>query len=74
MTILTCAITGYQTQPEQNPALPATPEQIADSALEAAAAGAAIVHIHVRRPGGMPSMDVEHYREVVNRIRAGIRK
>ena len=69
-TILTCAITGNQTKPEQNPALPITPEQIADFALEAAAAGAAIVHIHVRHPDGRPSMEVEHYREVVDRIRA----
>ena len=69
-TILTCAITGNQTKPEQNRALPITPEQIADLALEAAAAGAAIVHIHVRYSDGRPSMEVEHYREVVGRIRA----
>jgi uncharacterized protein (DUF849 family) len=68
-TILTCAITGNQTRPDQNPALPITPKQIADSALEAAAAGAAIVHIHVRHPDGRPSMEVEHYRDVVDRIR-----
>jgi uncharacterized protein (DUF849 family) len=70
-TMITCAVTGNLTKPEMNPALPISPQQIADSALEAAAAGAAAVHIHVRHPDtGMPSMDVAHYREVVERIRA----
>ncbi|MCO5091212.1 3-keto-5-aminohexanoate cleavage protein [Bosea sp. (in: a-proteobacteria)] len=70
-TIITCAVTGNQTQPSQNPALPISPEQIADSCLEAAEAGAAIVHIHVRHADtGRPSMEVAHYREVVERIRA----
>ena len=51
--------------------VPVTPEQIADSALEAAAAGAAIVHIHVRDPAtGKGSRDPELYRQVVERIRA----
>ena len=49
-TIITCAITGNLTKPEQSPYLPITPEQIATSALEAAEAGAAIAHIHVRDP------------------------
>lgn len=66
---LTCSITGNLTRPEQNPALPITPEQIADSALEAAEAGAAVVHIHVRHPDGRPSMEIQHYREVIERIR-----
>jgi uncharacterized protein (DUF849 family) len=70
-TIMTCCVTGNLTRLDQNPALPVTPQQIADSSLEAAAAGAAIVHIHVREPGtGRPSMDVSLYREVVERIRA----
>src|SRR3981189_1423062 len=47
---ITCAITGNLTRPEQSPYLPITPQQIADSALEAAEAGAAIAHIHVRDP------------------------
>jgi uncharacterized protein (DUF849 family) len=42
-TILTCAVTGNLTRPDQNPALPITPEQVAQSCLDAAAAGAAIV-------------------------------
>lgn len=70
-TILTCAITGNLTKPEMTPHLPITPEQIATSALEAADAGAAVAHIHVRHPGsGAPSMELAHYREVVERIRA----
>ena len=68
-TIIICAITGSLTKPEMNPALPITPEQIATSALDAAEAGAAIVHLHVRHSDGRPSMDLEHYREVVDRIR-----
>src|SRR6201999_3894264 len=68
---ITCAVTGNLTRPEQSPFLPITPQQIADSALEAAEAGAAIAHIHVRDPQtGRPSMDIELYRDVMDRIRA----
>ncbi|MBW1660297.1 MAG: 3-keto-5-aminohexanoate cleavage protein [Deltaproteobacteria bacterium] len=68
--ILTAAITGAATVPSQTPYLPLTPQQIADSAIEAAEAGAAIVHIHARRPeDGMPSSDPEHFREIVTRIK-----
>jgi uncharacterized protein (DUF849 family) len=70
-TIITCAVTGNITRPEQHPDLPITPEQIANAAIDAAKAGAAIAHIHVREPeSGAPSMELEHYREVVERIRA----
>lgn len=70
-TILTCAVTGNLTRPDMNKNLPITPQQIADDSLAAADAGAAIVHIHVRHPeDGRPSMEVAHYREVVERIRA----
>ena len=69
-TVITCAVTGNLVKPEQTPHLPITPEQIADECLAAAEAGAAQVHIHVRDPKtGRPSMDVELYRDVVNRIR-----
>ncbi len=69
--ILTCAVTGNITTPEQTPYLPITPEQIANAAIEAAKAGAAVAHIHVRDPAtGRPSMDLALYREVVDRIRA----
>jgi uncharacterized protein (DUF849 family) len=68
--IISCAVTGSADTPGRNPAVPVTPEQIATSALDAAKAGAAIVHIHVRDPKTTkPSMDGAHYREVVERIR-----
>lgn len=69
-TILTCAVTGSGTLPKQTPYLPITPKQIATSALEAAAVGASILHLHVRDPDtGMPSMRLDLYKEVVDRIR-----
>ena len=68
-TILTVAVTGNLTTVQQNPALPCTPEQIANAALESAKIGAAVAHIHVRHPDGRPSMELAHYREVVERIR-----
>ena len=68
--IISCAVTGSITRPDQHPGLPITPAQIADAAIEAAGAGAAITHIHVRDPKtGAPSMEIELYREVVDRIR-----
>lgn len=69
-TILTCAVTGSGTTLKQNPHLPVTPEQIATSALEAVDAGAAVVHLHVRDPeSGAPSMRLDLYHDVVERIR-----
>jgi uncharacterized protein (DUF849 family) len=69
--IITCAVTGNLTTPEQTPHLPITPAQIADACLGAADAGAAIVHIHARDPStGRPSMLLDHYADVVERIRA----
>ena len=69
-TILSCAVTGSFPTREQNAALPVTPEEIAGSAIEAARAGAAICHIHVRDPeSGRPSMGLDYYRETVRRIR-----
>ncbi|WP_028219790.1 BKACE family enzyme [Paraburkholderia oxyphila] len=68
--IITCAVTGNLTTPEQHPGLPVTPEQIATSSLEAEAAGASVVHIHVRDPEtGRPSMEIDLYADVVDRIR-----
>ena len=68
--ILTCAVTGSADTADKNPAVPVTPEAIAASALDAAKAGAAIVHIHVRDPeSGKASMALEHYRRVVGIIR-----
>ncbi len=74
-TLITCAVTGNLVKPEQTPHLPITPVQIADECLAAAEAGASQVHIHVRNPEtGKPSMEVELYREVVDRIRRGNRE
>jgi uncharacterized protein (DUF849 family) len=67
--MISCAVTGSADTPGRNPAVPVTPPQIAQSAIDAAKAGAAIVHIHVRDPlTTRPSMDGALYREVVDRI------
>ena len=68
---VTCAITGAGDTTGKSDRVPVTPAQIADSALEAARAGAAIVHLHVRDPPtGKAARDPALYREVVERIRA----
>ena len=70
-TFITCAVTGAGDTVGKSPHVPVSPEQIANSALDAARAGAAIVHIHVRDPlTGVGSRDVDLYREVVDRIRS----
>ncbi|HLN10921.1 MAG TPA: 3-keto-5-aminohexanoate cleavage protein [Xanthobacteraceae bacterium] len=70
--ILTCAVTGASPSIGKHPAIPITPQQIAEAAIGAARAGAAVAHIHVRDPDtGAPSMELELYREAVNRIRDG---
>ncbi len=67
---ITCAVTGAGALSDRNDQVPVTPEQIAGAAIDAARAGAAIVHIHVRDPEtGRGSRDVELYRDVVTRIR-----
>ncbi|SMY08765.1 3-keto-5-aminohexanoate cleavage protein [Flavimaricola marinus] len=68
---ITCAVTGSGSTQDRSPHVPRSPQQIADSAIEAARAGAAIVHCHVRDPEtGVPSRRAELYREVTDRIRA----
>ena len=68
---ITCAVTGSGQTQDRSSHVPRSPAQIADSALEAARAGAAAVHIHVRDPEtGAPSRDLALYREVTDRIRA----
>jgi uncharacterized protein (DUF849 family) len=68
---LTCAVTGAGDTAGRHPGLPITPEQIAAAAIEAAEAGAAIVHVHVRDPEtGAGSRELELYSDVVARIRA----
>ena len=53
--IISCAVTGSGDTANKHPELPITPKQIADASIEAAKAGAAIAHIHVREPDGKPS-------------------
>lgn len=68
--IITCAITGAGETADKSEHVPVTPKQIAESALEAANAGAAIVHCHVRDPDtGKGSRNPDYYEEVVDRIR-----
>lgn len=68
--IITCAVTGSGDTAARHPDLPKSPKEIATAAIDAAKAGAAIAHIHVRHPEtGQPSRDVDLYRQVVERIR-----
>jgi len=67
---ITCAVTGSGGTQDRSPHVPRSPEQIANSAIDAAKAGAAIVHCHVRDPEtGVPSRNLSYYREVTDRIR-----
>ncbi len=67
---ITCAITGSGGTQDRSPHVPRSPQQIAESAIDAAKAGAAIVHCHVRDPEtGAPSRRLDLYREVTDRIR-----
>ena len=67
---ITCAVTGSGSTQDRSEYVPRSPKQIADSAIDAARAGAAIVHCHVREPEtGVPSRKIEYYREVTDRIR-----
>jgi len=67
---ITCAVTGSGATQDRSPHVPRSPAQIAESAIAAAKAGAAIVHCHVRDPDtGKPSRDPKYYREVTERIR-----
>jgi uncharacterized protein (DUF849 family) len=68
---ITCAVTGAGDTAGRSPLVPVSPEQIADAAIEAARAGAAIAHIHVRNPEtGKGARDPGLYRQAVERIRA----
>jgi uncharacterized protein (DUF849 family) len=68
---ITCAVTGSGSTQERSPHVPRSPEEIARSAIDAARAGAAVVHCHVREPDtGKPSRRLALYREVTERIRA----
>ncbi len=67
---ITCAVTGSGSTQDRSPHVPRSPAEIADSAIAAAQAGAAVVHCHVRDPEtGAPSRDLKLYRELTERIR-----
>ncbi len=69
--VITCALTGSQDTCAKNPAIPASPEEIATSAIDAANAGASVAHIHVRDPETkLASMEEHLYAETVDRIKA----
>lgn len=69
--IITAAVTGSRPTKEMNPAVPYSPEEIAQAAIDCCHAGAAIAHIHVRDPQtGMPSFKIEYFQEVMERVRA----
>jgi len=69
--IITCAVTGAIHTPTMSPHLPITPQEIAEAAIGAADAGAAIVHLHARNPGdGSPTQDPRYFREFLPRIKA----
>ena len=68
---ITCAVTGSGSTQDRSPNVPRSPKEIADSAIAAAEAGAAVVHCHVREPEtGLPSRKLEYYRELTSLIRS----
>ncbi|MCL4809238.1 MAG: 3-keto-5-aminohexanoate cleavage protein [Thermoanaerobaculia bacterium] len=68
--IITCAVTGAETTREAQPALPVTPEEIAESAFEAWEAGAAVLHLHVRNDDGSPTQDVAVFKKAIELVRS----
>ncbi|HOD33706.1 MAG TPA: 3-keto-5-aminohexanoate cleavage protein, partial [Holophaga sp.] len=68
--IITCAITGAETTKEMQPALPVTPEELAQSAFEAWEAGASVVHLHVRQEDGTPTQDVAIFKKAIDLVRS----
>ena len=68
--IITAALTGAETTREAQPALPITPDEIAEAAAECAAAGASIVHVHARLPDGSSTQDPAVYAEIIAKVRA----
>lgn len=67
--IISAAITGAIHTPSMSPYFPASPEQIAQQAIDASKAGAAVVHIHARRADGMPVGDFETFRQILTAIK-----
>lgn len=70
-TIITCAATGASLCPSMSPNLPVSPQEIATQSIDAAKAGAAIVHLHARNPDGSPTNDTAVWREIVSGIHEG---
>jgi 3-keto-5-aminohexanoate cleavage enzyme len=68
--VITAAVVGAEVTRAQSPYVPYTPAEIAQAAVEAWRAGAAAVHLHARWPDGRPSQRPEHFREIIDRIRA----
>ena len=69
--ILTCAVTGSAHTPTMSPYLPCTPDEIAEQAVDAAAAGAAIIHVHAREPDGRPTGETSVFMDFLPRIKQG---
>ncbi len=68
--IVAAAVVGAEVMRDQNPAVPYLPSEISQAAVEAWREGAAVVHLHARWPDGRPSQRPEHFREIIDRIRA----
>jgi 3-keto-5-aminohexanoate cleavage enzyme len=68
--IITAALTGAEVTREQQPNLPITPDEIAEAAYEAYQAGASMVHVHARKPDGVPTQEKEVYKEIMEKIAA----
>ena len=73
--IITCAATGASLSPSMSPYLPFTPEQIVAQSVEAAQAGAAIIHLHARDPATAgPTNDLAVWKQIVPEIRRALRR
>lgn len=68
--IITAALTGAEVTREQQPALPLTPDEIAQAAYDCAQAGAAIVHVHARNADGSSTQEAKAYRAIIDAVRA----
>ncbi len=68
-TIITAALTGVLANRSQCPYIPYTPEEIAEEGKRAVDAGASVLHIHARKPDGMPAYDIETYRQIGEEVR-----
>ena len=68
--IITCAVSGAETTRKQQPALPITPEEIAEDARQCYEAGASILHLHVRNDDGTPTSDLKVFKKTMDLVRA----